>query len=347
MAAANAAIRSVPSGKTEQRMEQGAMLKDRFGRTINYMRVSITDRCPLRCRYCMPEGGPHDPGPGLSCGEIVRVCAAAAQLGIDRFRITGGEPLIRKDCAQIIAQLNSTPGVREVLLTTNGILLSENLESLLRAGLDGVNISLDTLDRGEYLALTGADALDKVLASIDRCAGRLKVKINCVVSERTGADTVTALAGLAREMPVDVRYIEMMPIGAGKAFKTVPNSEILRMLEEKYGPMAKEGELHGNGPAVYRKPAGFSGSIGFVSAVHEKFCDRCNRLRLTAAGDLKPCLCYADRIPLLEILRGEEAGMDERLREKIREAVEQKPRAHCFEDPGAVTEELRMAQIGG
>ena len=158
------------------------MLKDQYGRTIDYMRISVTDRCNLRCRYCMPEDIRRLPMEELlRYEEIAFVCAQAAALGIDRFRITGGEPLVRKDCAALAAMLKGIPGVRQVALTTNGVLLAEQLEDLLRAGIDAVNISLDTLDREQYRAITGRDELDRVLASIRLAAERLSVKINCVM----------------------------------------------------------------------------------------------------------------------------------------------------------------------
>ena len=155
------------------------------------------------------------------------------------------------------------------------------------------------------------------------------------------------VAALAREMPVDVRFIELMPIGAGRKLTSVPNTEVLRLIETKFGKTAEDPENRGNGPAVYRRLDGLAGRIGFISAMHGKFCGACNRLRLTSTGELKPCLCYGDAIPLREILRGEETQKAERIRERIREAVRSKPQAHCFEQPTEITESRQMAQIGG
>lgn len=324
------------------------MLKDSFGRVIDYMRISVTDRCNLRCRYCMPDGLERKPmAEILRYEEIAFVCAQAAALGIDQFRITGGEPLVRKDCPALVAMLKKTPGVRQVCLTTNGVLLADHLDALLDAGLDAVNISLDATDREQYRRITGMDEAERVLASICLAAGKLPVKINCVVQEGINEDAPVLLARLAKDMPVDVRFIELMPIGAADSLRMVPNAEVLRRLEEAYGRTVPDPERRGNGPAVYRRMDGFAGRIGFISAVDEKFCDTCNRLRLTSTGELKPCLCYSDAVPLRDILRDQEAGKEERIREKIREAVRIKPRAHCFENRDGITEKREMNQIGG
>lgn len=324
------------------------ILKDRFGRTINYLRISVTDRCNLRCRYCMPKGIEQLPmAEILTYEEITFICAKAAELGIDRFRVTGGEPLVRKGCPELVAMLKKIPGVRQVAMTTNGVLLAEHLKALLAAGLDAVNISLDTLDRAQYRALTGCDELDRVTAAIRLAAGRLPVRINCVVQRGFNEDAPEHLAELARELPVDVRFIELMPLGAARGLSMVPNTEVLARVEKVFGKTTEDPDARGNGPAVYRRLEGFTGRIGFVSAMHEKFCGKCNRLRLTSTGELKPCLCYADRIPLREILRDGEADKEGRIRAKIREAAARKPQAHCFEDRDSVTEGRGMSQIGG
>ncbi len=312
------------------------------------MRISVTDRCNLRCRYCMPDGIERIPMSDLlSYEEIAFVCRQAADLGIGSFRITGGEPLVRKGCVRLVSMLKETPGVRRVTMTTNGVLLGEHLNGLLDAGLDAVNISLDTLDRGQYKAITGMDELDRVLASIRRAAGKLPVRINCVICREINDDAPGKLATLARDLPVDVRFIELMPIGAAKGLETVPNASVLARIEEQYGKTTESPGGDGDGPAVYRRADGFTGRIGFISAMHGKFCAACNRLRLTSVGELKPCLCYADTVPLREILRDGAADKEERIREKIREAVRLKPQAHCFERRENVTEEKEMVRIGG
>ena len=312
------------------------------------MRISVTDRCNLRCRYCMPDGIERIPMSDLlTYEEIAFVCRQAADLGIGSFRITGGEPLVRKGCVRLVSMLKETPGVRRVTMTTNGVLLGEHLNGLLDAGLDAVNISLDTLDRGQYKAITGMDELDRVLASIRRAAGKLPVRINCVICREINDDAPGELATLARDLPVDVRFIELMPIGAAKGLETVPNASVLARIEEQYGKTTESPGGDGDGPAVYRRADGFTGRIGFISAMHGKFCAACNRLRLSSVGELKPCLCYADTVPLREILRDGAADKEERIREKIREAVRLKPQAHCFERRENVTEEKEMVRIGG
>ena len=312
------------------------------------MRISVTDRCNLRCRYCMPDGIERIPMSDLlTYEEIAFVCRQAADLGIGSFRITGGEPLVRKGCVRLVSMLKETPGVRRVTMTTNGVLLGEHLNGLLDAGLDAVNISLDTLDRGQYKAITGMDELDRVLASIRRAAGKLPVRINCVICREINDDAPGELATLARDLPVDVRFIELMPIGAAIGLETVPNASVLARIEEQYGKTTESPGGDGDGPAVYRRADGFTGRIGFISAMHGKFCAACNRLRLTSVGELKPCLCYADTVPLREILRDGAADKEERIREKIREAVRLKPQAHCFERRENVTEEKEMVRIGG
>ena len=324
------------------------MLEDTYGRVIDYLRISVTDRCNLRCRYCMPDGIERIPMEDLlTYEEIVFVCAQAADLGIDSFRITGGEPLVRKGCTALVSMLRQIPGVRRVAMTTNGVLLGEYLDELLEAGLDAVNISLDTLDREQYKAITGTDELDRVLASVRQAAGRLPVKINCVVLEGINEDAPAELAALARDLPVDVRFIELMPIGAARHMTGIPNAAVLSVIEKRYGRMKEDPETRGDGPAVYRRPEGFSGRIGFISALHGKFCVGCNRLRLKSTGELKPCLCYADTVPLRGILRDNDPEKAERIREKIREAAALKPQAHCFECRESVTEAKRMNEIGG
>lgn len=296
----------------------------------------------------MPDGIERIPMSDLlTYEEIAFVCRQAAELGIGSFRITGGEPLVRKGCVRLVSMLKETPGVRRVTMTTNGVLLGEHLNGLLDAGLDAVNISLDTLDRGQYKAITGMDELDRVLASIRRAAGKLPVRINCVICREINDDAPGELATLARDLPVDVRFIELMPIGAAKGLETVPNASVLARIEEQYGKTTESPGGDGDGPAVYRRADGFTGRIGFISAMHGKFCAACNRLRLTSVGELKPCLCYADTVPLREILRDGAADKEERIREKIREAVRLKPQAHCFERRENVTEEKEMVRIGG
>ncbi len=360
-------------------------MKDKYKRPINYMRISITDRCNLRCRYCMPQGIEKVPMSRIMTYEqILETAEAAAAEGITRFKVTGGEPLCRLGCTNFIRELKRVPGVEQVTLTTNGVLLGDRLRELEAAGVDGINISLDTLDPVRYKEITGSDRLEQVLDSLHAavCTG-IPVKVNCVVMDPKTDEDRMALIRLAENEPVDVRFISMMPIGMGKDFSIVSGEEILRAIEDRYPCVEKEHTVHGNGPAVYYHIAGFRGSIGFIDAVHHKFCEGCNRIRLTSMGKLKPCLCSGESIDLMPVW--EEAGSpavrragsgertsrsaDEKdccggevmisaerfsraarqrqLREAVREAVRRKPEHHDMEKAVPVAEKALMSSIGG
>lgn len=323
---------------------------DQYGRRIHYMRVSITDRCNLRCRYCMPDGIRQQPMQELlTYEEMIEVVGAAASLGIDRIKVTGGEPLVRLGCADFIRMCKQVPGIRQVTMTTNGVLLEKYLPALLDAGLDAVNISLDTLDAERYAAITGSDVLDAVLASVDAAlkAG-LPTKLNVVPQRGFNEDELFSLAELSRERPLDVRFIEMMPIGEGARFEVLSNDVLKNRLMAHYPGMVPDATYHGNGPAAYYKVPGYCASIGFISAIHGKFCHSCNRVRLTAQGRLKPCLCFAQTTDLRSLIRkGRPEERTLRLQEAIGTAIYNKPEAHRFEERGAVTEHHRMIEIGG
>lgn len=326
-------------------------MRDRFGRKIDYMRISVTDRCNLRCRYCMPKGIRLVPAEEiLSFEELCRICKAAAELGITRFKITGGEPLVRPGCPELIGMIKGLPGVEQVTLTTNGILLDRYLDELIKNGLDAVNISLDTLERESYKQITGSDELWKVKENIGKAAETgLRVKINSVLQRDTGENQWMALAALAKNMPVDVRFIEMMPIGYGRQYGGVSGKQVLKKLQEVYPGTFRDVSIHGNGPAAYYRIPEFLGSIGFISAVHGGFCKNCNRIRLTARGELKPCLCYDTGVELKKTLRSgyseEETG--QKIKKNIQRAVALKPRMHCFDMAEGITEKRQMVQIGG
>ena len=321
---------------------------DQYGRKIDYLRMSVTDRCNLRCRYCMPE--PIDAVRHediLRYEEILRICRAAIELGITKFKVTGGEPLVRAGCTEFIAALKKQSGTEQVTLTTNGLLLEKNLDALAAAGLDGVNISLDTTDNARFCRITGytGDGADTLLRVLEECCAKgLKTKINAVLLEETEADA-PALAAIAEALPVDVRFIELMPIGFGTAMKRVSPDDILSALKEHWPDLAPTDETRGNGPAHYYKSAALLGRIGFIDAVSHKFCAGCNRVRLTSTGQLKPCLCYADSADLRALIRG--GCTDDELKGALSIAVYNKPRAHCFGTDGAVTEKHMMSQIGG
>ena len=277
----------------------------------------------------------------------MRICRAAAELGITKFKVTGGEPLVRGGCTEFITALKKQPGTEQVTLTTNGMLLEANLDALTAAGLDGVNISLDTTDNARFRRITGyggdgADTLQHVLEEC--CARGLKTKINAVLLEETEADA-PALAAIAEMLPVDVRFIELMPIGFGTTMKRVSPEDILAALKERWPDLVPTDEKRGNGPAHYYKSAALLGRIGFIDSVSHKFCAGCNRVRLTSTGQLKPCLCYADSADLRALIRG--GCTDGELKEALRAAVYRKPRAHCFDTNDIITEKHAMSQIGG
>ena len=323
-------------------------MRDQYGRRINYLRISVTDRCNLRCRYCMPEGV-QDVGMKniLTFEEIWEIVKVSVSLGITHIRITGGEPLVRKGCADLILGIRKIPGVETITMTTNGVLLGNYAKQLKEAGVDGVNISLDTLDPEEFCQITGKREFPAVLAGIRAAkdAG-LPVKLNAV--NRKELDPVP-LVRYAQNEDLPLRFIEMMPVGYGKQYVGRSNEELREMLEKTFGTAEKlvdseELSRMGSGPAVYYRFSDLKVPVGFISAIHGKFCDTCNRVRLTAEGYLKLCLCYDQGVDLRHVLREEEK---ENLRTVMEEAIFRKPAAHCFERPSEMTETHEMVKIGG
>ena len=324
---------------------------DRCGRNIDYLRISVTDRCNLRCIYCMPEEGIRLTGREniLQEPEIIRVCRVMAELGIKKIKITGGEPLVRPRMPGLIHQIKAIPGIEKVTLTTNGILLKKQMKELAEAGLDSLNISLDTLDREGFMKITRRDLLDDTLAGIEEAMKypNVQLKINCVplgIEEQN----LCEIAEFAHKYPVHVRFIEMMPIGYGSYFTGMSQENIVSLLEEKIGlRFPYEGLPLGNGPCKYYTVDGFQGKIGFISAISHKFCSECNRIRLTSQGYLKTCLQYTAGRDLREALRN--GGTDEELKEIIKAALSEKPDGHHFREKVKEddTESLCMSQIGG
>lgn len=323
---------------------------DKQNRRINYLRISVTDHCNFKCTYCMPEEGiqcmPSEAR--LSFEEILKICRSGAKLGISKIKITGGEPLVRKDLHVLIKQIKEIPGIQEVTLTTNGFLLEEKIEALVNAGLDRINISLDTLKHERFKEITRVDGLDKVLAGINKAITYpLKsVKLNCLVAKNFNEDEICDLARLTMSGKVSVRFIELMPIGLGPQLKPISKEEIKKQLEDEFGPLKAYHGTMGNGPAKYYEIDGFKGKIGFISAVSECFCEECNRIRLTADGFLKLCLHSKEGVDLKRLLR---AGMtEEKLTQVISDATAGKPVKHHFDDLDIDNiEDKIMAQIGG
>lgn len=331
-------------------------MKDKHGRDIDYLRISLTDRCNLRCIYCMPEEGVKSLSHAeiLTYDEILRICRCGAELGIRKIKLTGGEPLVRKGCASLAGQIKAIPGIEKVTLTTNGILLEEQLDDLLKAGIDAINISLDTLNPELFKKVARRDDLDKVLKGIEAALTHsgLSLKINSVpvIKEK---ENFIAVAGLAKKYPIHVRFIEMMPIGYGKTYKSVPSDEILRQFFEAYPDAYRLEKSLGNGPAVYYSAPGFAGEIGVIGAIHEKFCNTCNRIRLTSEGFLKLCLYSGEGLDLRAMLRG--GCSDEEIAEAVTNVIERKPKEHHFTEDGlhlpgtgpADADTRKMSQIGG
>ena len=323
-------------------------MRDGYGREIDYMRISITDRCNLRCCYCMPERIESvDMKELLTYEEIVSVVREAAALGITHIKLTGGEPLVRRGADVLVRMIKDIDEIEEVTLTTNGVLLEEQIEGLQRAGVGGINISLDTIDPDKYHRITGFDRMDSVMKGIEAALGSgIPVKINAVSLD---SDDVEGLIELSKDRPIDIRFIEIMPIGMGKNYPGIPHDELMALVKKRYGELKPDKSRHGNGPAVYYRIPGYTGSIGFISAIHGKFCDSCNRIRLTSQGFMKNCLCYGTGEDLRKILRSGLEGevLRDELRSGISRCILSKPEAHAFLQREKISEDKSMSMIGG
>jgi cyclic pyranopterin phosphate synthase len=320
---------------------------DPYGRTINYLRISVTDRCNLRCLYCMPPEGvrriPHSEI--LSYEEIQTVVQAAAELGVNKVRLTGGEPLVRADFPALVKMLSQIEGIQELSLTTNGILLENRALELRQAGLSRVNISLDTLKEDKFQRITRLGKLKDVLAGIERAkeAGLYPVKINTVVMRTINDDEVLDFARMTYKDGWHVRFIELMPFRGVVEF--IPSIE-LRQHIGLLGELEPCTSVSGNGPARYYRLAGAKGTIGFISPLTElSFCSHCNRVRLTPDGKLRPCLLGEDEIDLKGPLRNN--ASTEQLKRLILKAVASKPEHHHLEGGNVRPVKRKMSQIGG
>ncbi len=321
---------------------------DSFGRSIDYLRISVTDRCNLRCIYCMPESGicniQHEEI--LSFEEIIRLVQIMTKLGMKHLRITGGEPMARRNCLELVSKLHQLDGVNSISMTSNGLLLCDRIEEAKKAGISSLNLSIDTLNPDTYSRLTRGGDLDRVLRTLHQAldAG-MNVKINAVLIQGFNDDDLTDLVRLAKNDPVCVRFIELMPIGNARNMRSIPPGQVLRMLSDEFGQPVSDNSLHGHGPARYLKYPGFTGSVGFISAVSHEFCDSCNRVRLTADGLLKLCLNHTKGLDLRAMLRG--GGSDEEILAAVRQSIGSKPRRHGFLDTIDDREKRRMNTIGG
>ena len=314
---------------------------DKFGREITYLRLSVTDLCNLRCRYCMPEEGvpKKDHAAMLTEDEMILAVEAAASLGITKLRITGGEPLVKKNILSICRRAARVPGIREVCMTTNGLRLPELAVPLREAGVRRLNVSLDTLDPEKYAQITRCGVLSDALAGIRAAleAGFDKIKLNAVLIGGFNDDEIEEMARLTLRYPLDMRFIELMPMGASGFGKEayLPYTEVLRRLPE-LAPLPGEG----GAAKLYRLP-GAMGNVGLISPVSAHFCSGCNRLRLTADGKLKPCLHSSEEYPIKGL---DKAGMAA----VMREAILGKPEWHGLLDYANRSRSARsMNRIGG
>lgn len=320
-------------------------MQDRFGRTITYMRVSVTDLCNLRCRYCMPEEGIDQKlthPEMMTEDELVNAVRAAAELGVRKIRLTGGEPLVKKNIISICRRIHEIPGIEEIGITTNGTLLPRYAKELKEAGVDRVNISLDTLNPEKYARMTRRGHFDEawagVMAALD--AGFDKVKINAVLIGGFNDDEIEDLTDLTMKYPVDVRFIELMPMYDNPDFgedAMIPGSVILQRLPQLQEVVAGP---PGQVAKMYKLP-GAKGKVGLINPLSHAFCGDCNRIRLTADGKLKPCLHSDQEIPI--------KGLDfEAMKSKIKEAIMSKPEQHELLDASHCSEAGRyMNEIGG
>ena len=323
-------------------------LIDGYDRRIDYVRLSLTDRCTFRCVYCMPpQGRPYIPHEEiLSYEEILRLCRIMAGLGISRYKVTGGEPLCRKGAAGFIRELKKLPGAASVTLTTNGFLLRQEMPELADGGLDSVTVSLDALSPDAFGRVTRSEAnLEHILDGMRLAeeAG-MRVKINTVPLKGVNEDELVPLTRFALERGYVIRFIELMPVGKGASCEGLAGNEVRDGLEAAFGPLEPIAERLGNGPAEYARVQGYPGAIGFISALSHAFCARCNRIRLTSTGFLKTCLHHDAGTDLKVPLRA--GAPDAELVRALHLAVGGKPMSHSFLDRKQGTSFL-MHSIGG
>jgi GTP 3',8-cyclase len=327
-------------------------LRDSWGREIKSLRVSVTDKCNFRCRYCMPAEGlewlPRDEV--LSFEEITRLVRVLAAIGVNEVRLTGGEPLVRRDLPDLVRMVARVPGVDDLSLTTNGVLLDRLAQPLVDAGLRRINVSLDSLSHVRFAEITRRDALDRVLAGLaeaERHPELRPIKINCVAIKGFTETEVPALAELARRKPYVVRFIEFMPLDADQAWRedeVLTGGEIRALIEAAHGPLM---ELPAKASSTARRFAFADGrgEIGFVNPVSEPFCSTCDRIRLTADGQLRTCLFSRREWDLKTPLR--DGASDGELEGLLRWAVAHKELKHRINEPGFVRASRSMSQIGG
>lgn len=324
---------------------------DGLNREINYLRISITDRCNLRCRYCMPIGGVSLKGHHdiMSFEEIERIVRVGSELGIRKVRLTGGEPLIRRNLAQLVQGISRNPLIDDIAITTNGLLFANQAVELKKAGLNRVNLSLDTLRPDRYHFITRGGELQGALDALEMAfaEGFHPVKVNTVIIKGFNNDEIMDFCTLAYNRPVHIRFIEFMPIGEVEYWnsqKIIKNEEIYNIIARQYS--LKPGKVsRGNGPAKYFQMEGGQGSVGFISPMSNHFCRSCNRLRLTADGKLRACLYDGKERDLMSALRSGQG--DEEIKRIMMETILAKPDKHLMGDRAWGAKDRKMFQIGG
>ena len=331
--------------KTSPRLKP---LIDRFGRGVNYVRLSVTDRCDLRCTYCMPKRfkGFEEPKDWLTFDEIERVIGLFAQMGVSRVRMTGGEPLLRRNLVELSARLASLPGLKDLSLSTNATQLAKHARALKQAGVSRLNISLDTLSRECMARITGSDSMDKVMEGlrVAKEAGFSPIKLNMVVMPGINADEVSDMMAFCSEQGFILRLIETMPVGeTGRQTPYQPLEPVLDSLRQRFDLVPEILEM-GGGPARYWRTPDGRGKLGLITPISQHFCDTCNRVRLSVDGTLYLCLGQEQQFCLRPLLR--DGATDQDLEHAIRAAIELKPERHHFnEQPEKI---IRfMSQTGG
>ena len=325
---------------------------DQFNRDINYLRVSVTDRCNLRCVYCLPEFSKDfiDESKLLTIDEYFRLIRILGNLGIKKVRITGGEPLVRRGIPGLIKNINNLENIEETAMTTNGILLEKYLDELAENGLSSLNISLDILDEKKYNYITRGGELEKVIRSIEKAIEyKIKIKINSVIIDDFNKNDIKSLVDFAVDKNIDIRFIELMPIGCGQNLKGVSNEEILGIISKDRKTAAVNTGKAISGPASYHRIEGTNTRVGFISPLSSCFCETCNRIRITSEGKLKQCLYYDSKLDLMKMLRTETS--DKKLLEEIKNEIYFKNKQHNFtgnpEDKEKEKEKNTMSVIGG
>ncbi|MBN2467308.1 MAG: GTP 3',8-cyclase MoaA [Deltaproteobacteria bacterium] len=326
------------------------VLKDQYHRVIDYLRISITDRCNLRCRYCMPEEGipliSHTDI--LRYEEMLRVVNVYAGAGISKVRLTGGEPLVRRGIVDFVHRLAQVPGLTDLSMTSNGVLLKEFAGSLKAAGLARINVSLDTLNPEKFRHITRRDKFHDVWAGIEKAltVGLSPVKINVVTINGTNHDEILDFARLTQRLPLAVRFIEYMPTGNGHWDNDlVFTASKIREIIEEVGELVSINGGKITGPAIRYRLRGAPGEIGFINPISSHFCETCNRIRLTPDGHLRPCLFSDDEFDLKPLLRG--GGEDQQLIEVLRKVLARKPKQHEITDVQFKKCQRGMSAIGG